>query len=54
MKTNEGKMRELPRKSRWETLLLIALFCLTAALTVLLLLFLDGRQDRPEEVEPSP
>lgn len=53
MKTNEGKMRELPRKSRRETLLLIALFCLTAALTVLLLLFLDGRKDLPEEAEPT-
>ncbi len=54
MKTIVRKKRTLPRAARWETALLIALFCLSAALTALLLRFLDTRQAQPEEPASSP
>ena len=54
MKTIVRKNREIPRKARWETLLLIALFCLTAALTTLTLLLFDAKRNPSEEPVPSP
>lgn len=54
MKTIDQKQKALPRRARWETPLLIAVFCLTAALTLLLLLSLDSGQDRPGEPASTP
>lgn len=54
MKTIFRKEKELPRKPRWETLLMIAVFCLSAALTVLLLLLFDTKQARSEDPVSTP
>lgn len=54
MKTIVRSNRVTPRKAKWETLLLIALFCLTAALTTLALLSLDAKRNPSEEPVSSP